>query len=162
MTSVILYSLCIVLLVISLIKDRDKTKQVLIDAFKQFLGLYGYFLIIIIVISVSLYFIKEETLITVLGKKPGVMNIILSALMGSIAAIPAFITFPLAGILKNLGVPWSVLAAFTNSLMLVGVLTFPLERRFLGTKLALFRNIISFIISIIIAIVTGLILGDFR
>ncbi len=162
MTSFILYSLCIALLVISFIKDRDKTKQALLDAFKQFFGIYGFLFLMIVALSILFCFMKEERIIALLGREPTVLNITLASLLGSVAAIPGFIAFPLAGVLKSLGVSWSVIAAFTNSLMLVGVLTFPLERRFLGTKLALLRNIISFIITIIIAIITGLVLGDFR
>ena len=76
------------------------------------------------------------------------------------AALPGFIAFPMAGVLRGLGVAWSVIAAFTNSLMLVGVLTFPLERRVLGTKVALMRNIACFAIAVVAAAAIGLVLGD--
>jgi len=57
-------------------------------------------------------------------------------------------------------VPYMVLSAFTSSLMMVGVLTFPVERKYFGTRIALIRNIIGLGISICVALVTGIFYGE--
>jgi len=49
-----------------------------------------------------------------------------------------------------------VLSAFTTTLMLVGLLTFPIEKEYFGIKITIIRNIVCFIIAIIVALVTGI------
>jgi len=44
--------------------------------------------------------------------------------------------------------------------MSVGVLTYPLERQYFGTKVTLVRNGISLLIALIVAFVTGLVFGE--
>ena len=61
--------------------------------------------------------------------------------------------------MKNIGVGFAALASFTTTLMLVGVLTYPLEKQYYGTKLAVVRNIVSYLIAIAISIVIGLLMG---
>ena len=74
--------------------------------------------------------------------------------------LPGFIAFPLSGILKDNHVTYMVISAFTTTLMMVGILTFPIEKEYFGVKVALLRNGISFIIAIVIAIVTGIVFGE--
>jgi uncharacterized membrane protein YraQ (UPF0718 family) len=84
----------------------------------------------------------------------------LAALVGSVTVMPGFVAFPLAGILKNSGIPYSIIAAFTITLMMVGILTLPIEATYLGKKVALIRNAISFIIALIIALLIGIYFGE--
>ncbi len=37
-----------------------------------------------------------------------------------------------------------VLAAFTTTLMMVGVMTYPVEKEYFGAKVTIIRNLISF------------------
>ena len=74
--------------------------------------------------------------------------------------MPGFVAFPLAGILQNNGVPYMVISAFTTTLMMVGIVTFPLEKAFFGTKVALLRNILGFMIALIVAIGTAFFFGE--
>jgi hypothetical protein len=53
-----------------------------------------------------------------------------------------------------------VLSAFSTTLMMVGVATFPLERTYLGTRLALARNLVSLGIALVVAIATGFVFGE--
>ena len=53
-----------------------------------------------------------------------------------------------------------VLSAFTTTLMMVGVLTYPIEKEYFGMKITVIRNIISFFIAIIVALVTGIFFGE--
>lgn len=86
----------------------------------------------------------------------------IAALIGSVALIPGFISFPLAGILLSKGVPYMVLAAFTVTLMLVGVATFPVERAYFGSAVAIVRNVVCFAIALLVALAIGLAFGELR
>ena len=155
---IILYSVSLILLTISFIADRQKTRAALNKAWKEFFKLAVPLFFLIVLVAGSLYFFSEERISDLIGQKAGFSDIIFAALIGSVAAVPGFIAFPLAGVLRGLGVAWSVIAAFTNSLMLVGVLTFPLEKRILGTKAALIRNFACFAIALAVAAVIGVVL----
>jgi uncharacterized membrane protein YraQ (UPF0718 family) len=74
--------------------------------------------------------------------------------------MPGFIAFPLCGVLLERGALYMVLSAFSTTLMMVGVVTFPLERTYLGTRLALVRNVASLLIAIVVAVATGLVFGE--
>ena len=58
------------------------------------------------------------------------------------------------------GVPYAVLAAFTTTLMMVGVLTYPLERQYFGSSIAIIRNALSLLIALVVAVVMGLVFGE--
>jgi ABC-type nitrate/sulfonate/bicarbonate transport system permease component len=58
-------------------------------------------------------------------------------------------------------VPYAVLGAFSTTLMMVGVATFPLEKKFLGSKVTIIRNLLGLVIALMIALVIGLAYGEF-
>ncbi len=144
--------------IISFIADRDKTKKGIIKGMKMFLGILPALLNILALVSIVLFFIPNETLVKWLGKDSGILGVITAAVIGSIALIPGFIAFPLAAILLKSGVGYGVLAVFITTLMMVGVLTLPLEAKYFGMKTALVRNGLSFIGAIIIGLLIGLIM----
>ncbi len=74
--------------------------------------------------------------------------------------MPGFIAFPLSGILLSKGVPYMVISAFTTTLMIMGVLSYPVEKAYFGTKVTIMRNAISFCIALVVALVTGLFFGE--
>ena len=78
--------------------------------------------------------------------------------VGAIALIPGFIAFPLAGVLRANGVSTAVLAAFVTSLLMVGIVTLPLEIRFFGQKAALWRNLLSLAAAAAVALVMAMVL----
>ena len=49
-----------------------------------------------------------------------------------------------------------VLAAFTTTLMMVGVLTYPIEKEYFGMKVTIMRNVISLFIALVVAVMTGI------
>jgi hypothetical protein len=53
-----------------------------------------------------------------------------------------------------------VLSAFTTTLMMVGVLTYPVEKAYLGPKVTILRNVISFLIAFVVALLTGIFFGE--
>jgi uncharacterized membrane protein YraQ (UPF0718 family) len=78
--------------------------------------------------------------------------------VGAVALIPGFIAFPLAGVLRAHGVSTAVLAAFVTSLLMVGVVTLPLEVRFFGRKAALWRNLLSLVAAVAVALAMAVVL----
>ena len=62
MTSLILYCLSILLLIISFIKDKNKTKSAIISAVKSFENILPQFLFIIVTIGIILAFINPNTI----------------------------------------------------------------------------------------------------
>ena len=157
---IILYCVTGLLIAVSLIFSREKTKKALVSAYKKFLRLVPPFLVITMLVAFGLYLIPEDRITAVLGEDNLLLGTITSSLLGSIAFIPGFIVFPLCGLLKDQGVCYTVLSAFTTTLMMVGILTIPLEREYLGMKLTLIRNAAGFIMALITALATGLVFGE--
>jgi uncharacterized membrane protein YraQ (UPF0718 family) len=54
------------------------------------------------------------------------------------------------------GVLYMVLSAFSTTLMMVGVLTYPIEKEYFGPRLTILRNIVSFFIALVVALMTGI------
>ena len=154
----ILLSLTFMLLIISFFSDRKKTVSGIKKGFKMFLGILPTILNVLILVSIFLYLVPKETLIRLLGKDSGIIGVMIAAILGSVSLIPGFIAYPLAGILLKSGVAYSVVAVFITTLMMVGVLTLPLEAKYFGMKVSLIRNALSFIGAVIIGLVIGIFL----
>jgi uncharacterized membrane protein YraQ (UPF0718 family) len=82
----------------------------------------------------------------------------IAALVGSITLIPGFISYPIASVLINEGASYTIVATFMTTLMMVGVVTLPLEIKYFGRKVAMLRNALNFIAAIIIGSFVGFIL----
>jgi uncharacterized membrane protein YraQ (UPF0718 family) len=147
-------------LVVSLCFSKDKTLHAVKIAARRFTNILPVFLIMLILVSVVLFFAPENIIIRYLGSENTFSGFIYAALIGSIIVMPGFISFPLCGILLDMGVQYMVLSAFTTTLMMVGVLTFPVERAYLGIRVTIIRNVMSFSIALVIAIVTGIVFGE--
>ena len=154
----LLLGLTIIFLTISFFASKQKTLAGLRKGIKMFLGLLPTILNVLILVSVFLYLVPKETLSNLLGKNSGVTGFVIAALLGSVSLIPMYVTYPLAGILLKSGVSYQVLAVFITTLMMVGVLTLPLEAKYFGMKVAVLRNVLSFIGAIIIGLVIGIFL----
>jgi len=145
-------------LVLSLAVDQRKTFEGIKRGLKMFLNLLPALLIVLILVSVFLYLVPDKTIIKLLGAKSGVVGVAVAAAVGSIALIPAFIAFPLAKILLVKGVSYTVVAVFITTLIMVGVLTLPVEFKYFGKKAAIMRNVLSFFGAIIVGLLIGLFL----
>ncbi|MCM8832884.1 MAG: permease [Candidatus Omnitrophica bacterium] len=150
--------LTFVALITSVIADRKKTIIGIKKGLKMFLGLLPMVLNVLILVSVFLYFVPKETLSNLLGKNSGMLGIGIAAVLGSVALIPMFITYPLAAILLKSGVSYQVLAVFITTMLMVGVLTLPVEIKYFGVKVSIIRNFLSFIGALIIGLVIGIFL----
>lgn len=155
MTSIILYSIAIILLIISLIKDKSKTKKAIILGLKSFENILPQFLCIIISVGILLSFFTTDTISKILGNSSGFWGIILADIIGAIAMMPTFVAFSLGNTLLLNGAGYSQVGTLVSSLVLIGLMTFPLESKYIGKRAALLRNLIAFLFSIIVGIILG-------
>lgn len=159
MFTYILYGLAGVGLAISFYKDRGKTKMALRKAWKAFENILPQFLYILIIIGLALAILSPQTITQLLGTGSGVWGLLVSAAIGSITLIPGFVAFPLAAALLKNGAGYMQIAAFVSTLMMVGVVTLPLEIKTFGKRAALIRNASALAFSIIAALVIGVVLS---
>jgi uncharacterized membrane protein YraQ (UPF0718 family) len=156
----ILIGLTAVLVTVSFIKDRKKTFKAIKKGINRMMIILFPLLAVLIIVSFVLYFIPEKTITEYLTGGNKYTGTLIALLLGSISVMPGFIAFPLSGILKDNGVLFMIIAAFTTSLMMVGIISFPVEKKYFGTKVALLRNIISFLTAAIVSIAAGILYGE--
>jgi uncharacterized membrane protein YraQ (UPF0718 family) len=144
-----------IVLVISLIFDKNKTVLGLKKGGKMLFNILHPFLNILILISVVLFFIPDTLIVHYLGANSGWFGFGIAAIVGSITLIPGFISYPLAATLLKQGATYGVVAVFMTTLMMVGIVTLPLEIKYFGKKAAILRNIFNFFAAIIIGILIG-------
>ncbi len=159
MFSYILYGLAVLGLVISFFADRVKTKAALKKAWKSFEYILPQLLYILIIISLALSLLSSETIQNLIGSRSGVWGTLTAALIGSITLIPGFVAFPLAAALLKSGAGYTQIAAFVSTLMMVGIITLPLEMKIFGKRASIVRNIAGFVFSLVVAFVMGTVLG---
>ena len=147
-------------LLLSLIANRGKTLTALKVALQRFLTITPAFLTMLVLVSIVLFLVPDKFIADYLGAISGFAGVLSASFLGSIILMPGFIAFPLCGILLEKGVAYMVLSAFTTTLMMVGVLTYPIESRYFGARVTVMRNTISFCIAIVIATVTGIFFGE--
>ena len=154
----IIWLLAGALLCISLFKDREKATRSLRVAWKFFYSMALLVLLTIWSIGFLLSLLPPGLISRVIGQDSGLKGVVLAALFGSVVLIQAFIAFPLAGSFLRQGASVTAIAAFVTTLVMVGVLTAPLEAKFFGKRFALWRNSLSFIFAVVIALLMGVVL----
>ncbi len=158
MFTYIIYGLASIGLVASFSKDRQKTKKALIKAIKSFENILPQFLSILIIISLTFSILDPEAITVLIGTSSGVIGILGAAIIGSITLIPGFVAFPLAAALLKNGAGYMQIAAFVSTLMMVGVVTLPMEIKYFGKKATIRRNLLAFVFSLIVSLVIGVVL----
>ena len=146
--------------IILFIKDRKKTLKGIKIGFKKILNIAPVFLFMLVLVSVALTLMPEDMISKYLSGGNSYLAAVFGLGLGSVAVIPGFVAFPLGSVLRDQGVQYMVIAAFTSSLMMVGIMTFPVEKQFFGSRFAILRNISSAIICVIIALAMGLVFGE--
>jgi uncharacterized membrane protein YraQ (UPF0718 family) len=114
----------------------------------------------LILVSIVLFLVPDRVISDYLVNNNTFIGVLFASFLGSIILMPGFIAFPLCGLLLSKGVPYMVLAAFTTTLMMVGVLTYPIEKAYFGAKVTIIRNAISLGIALVIAVMIGICFGE--
>ncbi len=150
--------IAVVLAIVSFVKDRKKTLSAVKKSRKMMGSMLSEIIAIIFLIGLILAFLPPELIREFLGSSNTLLSTLLAALAGSITLIPAFVAFPLIGSLVDAGASIVPAVAFLTTLTMVGIVTFPLEKKEFGTRFALVRNLSSLFFAIVIALAMGVIL----
>lgn len=157
MFTVILYGVAGIGLQLSFTKDKRKTKMALKKAWKSFENILPQFLSVLVIIGFALTILTPEQISLLLGSDSGMFGILAALVIGGITPIPGFVAFPLAAALLNNGAGYGQIAAFVSSLMMVGVVTIPMEMQTFGKKATFLRNGLALVFSLFVALVMGVI-----
>lgn len=154
-STVILYSVSIALLILSLIRDKNKTKRAVKKGWMAFLKIIPILIPLFMIVGVLLSLVTPNLIKQVLGADSGIVGILTGMTLGSIAFMPPFVTYPLGVELLANGAGYAQVAAFVTTLMAVGFVYFTAEIKFFGRKAVIYRNGLAFIASGIVAFVIG-------
>jgi len=155
MDTLLLYGIAIVGIALSVAKDRKKTLTALRKAWKAFEGILPQFLVVLVLVSITLAILDTRTVSRLVGEGSGVLGALAASLVGAVTLIPGFIAFPAAAALLENGAGATQIAAFVSSLMMVGVVTLPMEMKYFGKRAALTRNALAFGFSLVAAVFVG-------
>lgn len=158
MFNIILFISAAAGLLLSYLKDPQKTSQALKKAVNSFLNLLPSLLGTIGLIGLMLALVPREFIAGFFGNNSWAGILVISAI-GSITLLPAFIAFPLASSLLEAGASLVAVACFITTVLMVGVITAPLEIEYFGTKFTLWRNLSALFLAIIIGTLIGVVLA---
>lgn len=153
-----IYIVTAVALGISFFKSKEKTIQALKKAWKSFENILPQFLSILLIIGFVLSVLNANQISQLIGQESGWIGVFIASIIGSITLIPGFIAFPLASALLKNGAGYMQIGAFISTLMMVGIVTVPLEIKFFGKKAAILRNSLAFVFSLFVAFMLGVFL----
>jgi uncharacterized membrane protein YraQ (UPF0718 family) len=156
--TIVLYVITVIALIASLIKSKEKTIAALKKAWKAFENILPQFASVLLLIGIMLAVLSPQQISYLIGKESGWLGTIAVSIIGSITLIPGFVAFPLAAALLKSGAGYMQIAAFISTLMMVGIVTLPVEFKYFGKKAAIIRNSAAFIFSLIASIVIGVIM----
>lgn len=159
MGNLLLITITIILLIISYKQDKKKTKKALKKSWKAFENILPQFLGIIILVGILMAIFNADFISKIIGAQSCCFGITISAIVGSITLIPGFIAFPTAKLLLDNGAGYMQIGAFISSLMMVGIVTAPVEIKYFGKKLTIIRNVFAFIFSFLVAFIIGMVVG---
>lgn len=154
------YAVALVALVISLAKDRKKSMLALKKAWKSFENILPQFLGVLLLVGILLAVVDTNVISQLIGADSGWLGVLMAAIVGAITLIPPFVAFPTAALLLEAGAGYMQIGAFISSLMMVGIVTMPVEMQFFGKKLTLLRNLLAFIFSFFVAFVLFKVVGS--
>jgi uncharacterized membrane protein YraQ (UPF0718 family) len=152
-STIILYSIAIILLIVSAIKDPTKTKKAIKKGYMAFIKILPVLIPLFIIVGALLSIITPQVIKQVMGEGSGLLGVLTGMLIGSVAFMPPFVTFPLGVELLENGAGYPQVAAFVTTLMGVGLVYWNAEKKFFGQKAVILRNSLAFIASGVVALV---------
>lgn len=153
--TILLWVITLTWFLVSVKKDKKKTFNSVKMSTGMMKSMIGDIIGILFLIGLLLTFIPPEIIKEYMGDSSSFMSTIMAAFVGSITLIPAFVAFPLVASLLDAGAGILPVVAFLTTLTMVGVVTFPLEKKEFGLEFALSRNVLSFVFAVLIAVCMG-------
>ena len=126
--------------------SAQKTLRSMLQVLPQILG-------ILLLVSLLLTIISPEWYGRVFSGHP-VIDPILGAGIGSIAAGNPITSYVIGGELLNTGISLAAVSAFIVAWVTVSAIQLPMEVDILGKRFAVARNLSGFVVAVIIAILT--------
>ena len=157
--TIIFYALAGTLTVVSLVKSRQKTKQAFLKAWRAFENILPQFVGIMVIVGLVLAVLDPATISSIIGAESGWLGVALASIVGAVTLIPGFVAFPLAALLQQDGAGYMQIGAFVSALMMVGIVTLPVEFKYFGKKASLLRNAFAFAFAFGVAFVLGVVMG---
>lgn len=157
-TIIMIYGLLSIFLLISFIKSKENTKKAFKIGGKALLKSAPSLLGVLGIVGLTLGVLTPQTISKLVGAEAGYTATIIAGLLGAVTLIPSLIAFPLAGSLLRSGATIMTISAFITTLVMVGLVTVPLEVKELGKKFTILRNGLGFISALIIAFIMGVVL----
>jgi len=124
-------------------------------AWKSFDNILPELLSVMLFVGFLLALLNPEVISKIIGSDSGWLGVILAAVVGSVTLIPGFVAFPTAALLLEGGAGYMQIGAFISTLMMVGIITMPVEIKYFGKRATLMRNLLSFIFSFLVALIIG-------
>ena len=153
-----LYGVAAVLLGISFLNDKKKTALSLKRAWKLFISVLPQFVAILLLVGLLLAVVTPEIIRRVIGAESGIEGMLITSLLGAVTLVPVLIAFPIAAELLKNGAGITQIAVFISTLTMVGIVTLPVEIKYLGKKVAILRNVLAYLFAFVTAFIIGAIL----
>jgi len=134
-------------------QTENHLKQCLLKTIRTFLNILPIIVGMLLATSLIITLFPED-ISTALFGKGDIPDAMLGATIGSIAVGHPLASYLLGGELLSGGVSLIAVTALLVTWVTVGIVQLPAEALMLGTRFAVYRNIISFGIAIIIALLT--------
>jgi len=155
--TLLLYFLSLLVLLVSFGHDKARTREALRKAWKALENILPQFLGVIVLVGIMLALLSPATIGRLLGRESGWTGVFLAAVVGAVTLIPGFVAFPLAAMLLRAGAGPMQMGAFISALMMVGVVTAPMEMKYFGRRMTFSRNGLAFLYSFLVAWVIGMV-----
>ncbi len=157
-STIVLYVISFVFLIISLFRDIKKTKMGIKKGLMAFKKILPLLIPLFLIVGVVLTFVTPDMIKNILGSDTGWFGVMIGSLIGSVAFMPPFVTFPLGADLIASGAGFPQVAAFVTTLMGVGIVYLQAEMKFFGVGSTVRRNVLAFIAAILVSIVIGVLM----
>lgn len=123
--------------------DKNIGFKTLASAKSSFLQMLGVLPPIMLILGLMDVWIPREILMRYMGDNSGFLGILLSILIGSLAAGPMYAAFPFTAVLMKKGVKFSNIIIFMNAWCVTKISTLLFEFSSLGVKFTLVRLAIN-------------------
>ncbi|NLI96246.1 MAG: permease [Synergistaceae bacterium] len=151
-TTGVLYGLAALGLALSWMKDPGRTRMALSKARSSLLMVLSPLVTVILLVALLLTALPPSFLSRLVGAQSGFMGVLLASVAGSVTLIPGFAAFPMAKMLLDNGAGIVQVGVLVSTLMMVGVVTLPMERSIFGWKAAIARNVLAYGHSFLVAL----------
>lgn len=143
-TTLVLWGLAAVGLILSWTRDQEKTRMALVKARASAKTVFAPLVTVILLVALALTALPPSLLSRLVGEKSGFPGVLLASVAGSVTLIPGFAAFPMAKMLLEGGAGIVQVGVLVSTLMMVGVVTLPMERSVFGWRAALGRNALAY------------------